>query len=414
MAEPLQILWYIRHNDGPCPWVPEGTYPEDQNRINELARTIDELGFYGALVVGDSPFIEIASFIPITRRMRFLIPIYPGSYPPATLVMQAKMFDQLSSGRLLFNQVNGTDLILPQFGIDVPSDQRYALSAEYWSVFKQLYAGEIGAHEGKYFRFGPPPPRRANRSAARLVQDPHTPVWGTGSSPAGIEHAGKVLDAFLTYLHRPDRLGAQIASARAVAARHGRALRVGTLANIIVRETEEEAWTHAQWLLEQTGAERLARLVDERLGMGRYNKATGSREGGTFATVRSDDPKIQSRIDALRAGRLPDLRSLESHPNIWSGPNGPRFDILDLGWGAYLVGSAENVAARIRELQRDLGLDIFIFMGFPLIEEARNVARLLLPLLDLDQSPPVLAEERLFGEFTTLSGATQAAVAASA
>ncbi|PWB82408.1 MAG: LLM class flavin-dependent oxidoreductase [Methylocystaceae bacterium] len=402
MADPLKILWYIRHNDGPYPWAPEGAFPKDQNRVNELARAVDELGFYGALVVGDSPFIEISSFIPITKQMRFLIPIYPGQYPPATLVKQAKEFDRLSGGRLLFNQVNGTDLILPQFGVNYPSDQRYDFSAEYWDVFKRLYAGEIGSFKGKYLEFGAPPPPRGAERRRRLVQDPYTPVWGTGTSPAGVEHAGKVIDTFLTYLHRPDRLGEQMNSARAVAKQHGRTIKVGTLANIIVRETEEEAWAHAQWLLEKTGVERLIRGVDERLKMGRYNKTTGSRKAEAFDSLHSDDPKIQSRIDALRAGRLPDLRSLESYPNIWSGPNGQRFDLLDLGYGGYLVGSGENVAARIKELQRDLGLDTFIFMGFPLIEEAKNVARYLLPLLDLDKSPPVLTEEKIFGEYSAL------------
>lgn len=391
MANPLQILWYMNPNDGPYPWKPEGGRPPSPDHMRSLAQTIDAAGFYGSLIVGRNPFIEVASLIPLTKTMRFLIPIYPGSYTPAILVQQAQTFDELSGGRLLFNQVNGTDLILPQYGIDVPSDERYQLSAEYWKTFKALYAGEIASHDGRYFKFGPPPPPRSPVANPAIVQTPHTPVWGSGASPAGVRHAGEVLDTYLTYIHRPDRLGEQIRSARSVAASHGRTLRAGTLANVIVRETEEEAWAHAQWVLEQTGAEHIVRQIENRLKLGRYNKALGSRDIPTFASLSSDDPAIQRRLDKLRAGKLPDVRELESSPNIWSGPNSwGALDVFDQGWGGYLVGSAENVAARIRELQASLGIDAFILAGWPLEEEARRVSDLLFPLLDLDRSSPVL------------------------
>ncbi|PWB82409.1 MAG: LLM class flavin-dependent oxidoreductase [Methylocystaceae bacterium] len=406
MANPLKILWYINPRDGAYPWNPDGGHVEyDPQRIRDIAIAADKAGFYGALTVGKNPFIEIGSFIPVTQNLRYLIPVYPGQYNPAALVSLAQSFDELSGGRLLFNQVNGTDFILPQFGIDVPSDERYKLSAEYWTVFKKLYAGEIGGYEGKYFRFGPPPPPRGWLEDRKvLVQDPHTPVWGSDASPAGIEHAGQVLDTYLTYLHRPDRLGAQIDAARKVAAEHGRSLPAGTLANIIVRETEEEAWDYALQLLEKTGVQNIIRQIENRLSLGRYNVALSSRKIPTFNDLNSEDPIIQRRLDALRSGKLPDVRDLESHPNIWSGPNGwGALDILDQGWGGYFVGSAENVAARIKELQANQGIDAFILAGWPLLTEAQRVADLLFPLLDLDQSRPVLGPVRTFGEYTKLA-----------
>ncbi|CAN7319748.1 LLM class flavin-dependent oxidoreductase [Caballeronia sp. LjRoot34] len=396
MANPMQILWYLRHNDGPYPWKPEGAFEPDHNRVVHLAKTVDRLGFYGALTVGESPFIETATLVPLTERMRFLIPIYPGVYPPALLVKQAQTFDELSGGRLLFNQVNGTDSILPQFGIYESGAGRYKISAEYWKVFKQLYAGEIAEYDGKFFKFGAPPHARTlTEGKPRLVQYPHTPVWGSGASPGGIRHAGEVLDTYLTYLHDPAKLGRQIAAAREVAASFGRTLRAGTLANIIVRETEEEAWDHARWLLEQTGAETIVKQIDARLRHREF-------DAGGFAGLQSDDPLIQRRIDALRAGRLPDVRELESAPNIWSGPaSWSAVDILDKGWGAYLVGSAENVAARMKALQRDIGIDVFILAGWPLTEEAERIASLLLPLLELDTSLPDLRPTAPVKQFTS-------------
>ncbi|CAN7319797.1 LLM class flavin-dependent oxidoreductase [Caballeronia sp. LjRoot34] len=399
MSHPMQVLWYINPNDGPFPWKPEGARPAHFDQVVELAKTIDQLGYFGALTVGRNPFVETATLIPVTKQMRFLIPIYPGSYSPAILAQQAQVFDELSGGRLLFNQVNGTDKILPQYGIRVGSDERYELSAEYWTLFKQLYSGEVGAHEGRHFQIGDPPPVPlvSTKGEGPLVQNPHTPVWGSGASPAGIRHAGQVLDTYLTYLHRPDRLGAQIAAAREVATTHGRTLKVGTLANIIVRETEAEAWEHAEWVMEQTGAAHIVSQIERRLNLGRYNVAFGARDTKGFDSLESDDSLIQSRIDALRAGKLPPVRSLESAPNIWSGVNAwGALDLFDQGWGGYFVGSAKNVAERMRELQRDLGIDVFILAGWPLVEEAKRVKELLFPLLDLDHYSPALAPLRRF------------------
>nr|MBE9182940.1 alkanesulfonate monooxygenase [Oculatella sp. LEGE 06141] len=47
-----------------------------------------------------------------------------------------------------------------------------------------------------------------------------------------------------------------------------------------------------------------------------------------------------------------------------------------------LVGDADTVAARIQEYA-DLGIDTFIFSGYPHLEEAYRVAELLFPKLPL-------------------------------
>jgi alkanesulfonate monooxygenase len=392
MPNPIQLMWYINPHDGPFPWSPDGAYRPDLMRSREIAVQIDRDGYFGTLVVGKNPLIETTTWIPLTQTLRFLIPIYPGVIPVGFFAHQAQLFDSISGGRLLINQVNGTDQVVRHYGVDVPSDERYALSVEYWSAFKRLYAGDTTPFSGKYIHYGPPPVSKNTIAVPGLhLQDPHTPVWGSGTSPAGIRQAGAVLDVYLCYLHRPDRLAAQIAAARAAAAEHGRTIAAGILCNIIVRETEAEAWAHAQWVLEKTGAAQMVRMIDGRLKTGRYQPHLGSREAAGFDSLASDDPRQQARIEALRAGAVPDARLLESAPNIWTGPNPwGALDLLDLGWGGYFVGSAENVAARMREIQETAGVDTFILAGWPSKEEAKRVAQLLMPLLELHNERPRL------------------------
>src|SRR5437764_4755177 len=138
MANPLKILWHLNPYDGPYPWNPDGMLPYDANCMRDTAIAADKAGYYGALTVGKNAFVEVSSFIPLTKNLRYLVPVYPGQYPPALLVQMAQTYDELSNGRLIFNQVNGTDLNLPQYGVFVRSDDRYEMSAEYWSIFKKL------------------------------------------------------------------------------------------------------------------------------------------------------------------------------------------------------------------------------------------------------------------------------------
>jgi len=145
----------------------------------------------------------------------------------------------------------------------------------------------------------------------------------------------------------------KIEQVRAKAAAQGRTIRFGIRLHVIVRETTEEAWQAADRLI--------ANLDDE----------TIKKAQAAFART---DSVGQHRMAALHGG---DRNKLEISPNLWAGVG-----LVRSGAGTALVGDGPTVAARMQEYA-DLGIDTFIFSGYPHLEEAYRVSELLFPHLDL-------------------------------
>ena len=151
---------------------------------------------------------------------------------------------------------------------------------------------------------------------------------------------------------------------------------------MIVRETEEQAWERFSEQLAHARPETVLATADRNLRSFGY---PGLDE------ITSENPQVQGRIDALRAGRIPGRELLEFAPNMaaglttWTAAE-PPFDIAGKGTGTYFVGSAENVAAAMSSVAERAGIDIWILSGWPLAREAEITAELLLPLLATDRS----------------------------
>ncbi|WP_338837645.1 LLM class flavin-dependent oxidoreductase [Gordonia polyisoprenivorans] len=391
-----KVLWYISPVDGRYPWAEDGRYPVDHSRLQRLAQTIDRRGYYGALLgtYAHDVWTTASTLLPPTQRLRFLLPVYPGVISPTYLAQQALTFEDHSGGRLLFNAVKGTESISRSFGLNISNDVRYAVSEEYWELFKKVYQGKPITEPGKCWDLtelaeGAPTEVDGVNGTEALglgpIQLPHTPIWGAAASPAGIEHSARVLDEFLAFWDRPDKLAKLFGDVKKAAAAQGRQVKLGVHGSVIERETEEEAWAHAQWLLDQTTGPGLRAFADAAL-QGRQGVPGGVED------LSSDDPQVQFRIDTLKASRVPKARDLEIAPNLWSGvtPWSP-LDPQGAGWGTFIVGDPKQVADRIHELEEEYSIDSLILSNWPLAEEAERFADLVLPLLDLDHDAPALS-----------------------
>lgn len=193
----------------------------------------------------------------------------------------------------------------------------------------------------------------AARSCYSLPQQPRPPLYFGGSSDVAQDLAAEQVDLYLTWGEPPEQVAEKIAQVREKAARHGRTVRFGIRLHVIVRETNEEAWEAAESLISHLDDDTIARAQ---------------------AAFAKTDSVGQQRMAALHNGRRD---KLEISPNLWAGVGLARG-----GAGTALVGDAATVAERINEYAA-LGIDSFIFSGYPHLEEAYRVGELLFPLLDV-------------------------------
>jgi alkanesulfonate monooxygenase len=365
----MKIFWFIpTHGDGRYLGTAEGGRNLDFDYLRQVAVAADTQGFYGVLLPTgrscEDAWVVASSLIPETNRLRFLVALRPGLVSPTLGARMCVTFDRLSRGRLLINVVTGGDPVeLAGDGVFYNHDERYEVTDEFLTIWRDLLSGtpkEVN-FEGKHLRV---------RGASTLipgVQRPYPPLYFGGSSPAGIEVGAKHVDVYLTWGEPPAQVAAKIADVRVAADKAGRNIRFGIRLHVIVRETDEEAWR---------AAARLVSRLDERT-IQRAQK-----------TLVRQDSHGQRRMLAFQTSNGGDLsrEALEISPNLWAG-----IGLVRGGAGTALVGSAETVAARIQEYH-ELGIENFIFSGYPHLEEAYRVAELLFPRLPLRHGDPSRAE----------------------
>ncbi|EFA69066.1 alkanesulfonate monooxygenase, FMNH(2)-dependent [Cylindrospermopsis raciborskii S07] len=363
----MEVLWFIpTHGDGRYLATGIGGRSVNFDYWRQIAQAVDQLGFTGALLPTgrscEDAWVLASSLIAHTKKMRFLVAIRPGLMSPGLAARMAAAFDRISGGRLLINVVTGGDPIeAAGDGLHLSHDQRYQLTDEFLTVWREIASGEISNFTGEYFNI------QEGKILFPTVQKPYPPLWFGGSSHIAQEIAAKHVDVYLTWGEPPQQVAEKIKQVKKLATAQGRTLRFGIRLHVIVRETESEAWDAANDLI---------RYVDE--------------------DAISKAQQAYSRMDSVGQQRMTELHNgsrenLEISPNLWAG-----IGLVRGGAGTALVGDPDTVAARMQEYA-DVGIETFIFSGYPHLEEAYRVAELLFPRLPLDNLPTW--EPQLFSPF---------------
>jgi alkanesulfonate monooxygenase len=353
----LDIHWFIpTHGDGRYLGTAVGGRAITPEYLRQLAGAIDHLGYAGALLpTGKScedAWITAASLIAVTQRMKFLVAIRPGLSSPGMAARMAATFDRLSGGRLLVNVVTGGDPHeMAADGLHLDKQGRYELTGEFLGVWRAMMRQQVMDFDGKHLMV------KGAKLLFPPVQNPYPPLYFGGSSPIAKAIAAQHVDLYLTWGEPLTQVAEKIADVRRLASQYGRTLRFGIRLHVIVRETTAQAWDAANDLIRY--------LDDETIAAAQNALAQSDSEG-------------QRRMVALHGGRRD---CLEISPNLWAGVG-----LVRGGAGTALVGDPDIIAQRIQEYI-DLGIDTFIFSGYPHLEEAYRFAELVFPKLPLENLP---------------------------
>ncbi|POF63591.1 alkanesulfonate monooxygenase, FMNH(2)-dependent [Novacetimonas maltaceti] len=353
IPEKINALWFLpTHGDTRYLGTQKGGRAVDLPYLQQVAQAADTLGYYGVLIPTgrscEDSWVTASALAPLTRRLRFLIALRPGLLSPTLAARMTATLDRFSQGRLLINIVTGGDPAENAGdGLFADHATRYEITDEFLDIYRALLRGEHVTYEGKHIQV------RDGHLLFPAFQKDGPPVYFGGSSEAASHVAAKSVDKYLTWGEPPAQVAEKIAHIRALARARGREVSFGIRLHVIVRETTAEAWADA---------ERLISHLDD---------ATVAKAQSVFARM---DSVGQSRMRALHGGRRD---KLEISPNLWAGVG-----LVRGGAGTALVGDAATVAERIDEYRR-LGIDTFIFSGYPHVEEAYQFGERVLPLLPL-------------------------------
>ncbi len=365
------VLWFLpTHGDGRYLGTTNGGRHVSLSYLRQIAQAADDLGYFGVLLPTgrscEDSWIVASALVPLTRRLRYLVAVRPGLQSPSVAARMTATLDRISEGRLLINVVTGGDPGENKGdGIFLGHDERYEVTREFLSVYKDLLAEKTVEFKGKHLAI----------EDGRLLFPPHQaggpPLYFGGSSDAGIDVAVDTVDKYLTWGEPPASVAEKINRVNEMARARGRKVSFGIRLHVIVRETNAEAWKAADELIQHVSDE-------------------------TIASAQ----KIFSRMDSVGQQRMAQLHGgrrdkLEISPNLWAGVG-----LVRGGAGTALVGDPETVAARIKEYQA-IGIDTFIMSGYPHLEEAYRFAELVFPHLSLnkgDNVTPLRVNTGPFGE----------------
>lgn len=312
--------------------------------LASIVRAAETFGFTGALIPTgawcEDAFITAALLARETTSLAFLVALRPGLVSPTLSAQMTATFARHAPGRILLNVVVGGEAHEQRaFGDHLDKDARYERADEYLDVVRRLWAGETVTTHGNHVT--------VEEAALATLPNPLPPFYFGGSSTAAGPVAARHADVYLTWGEPPAAVAEKVEWIRGEAAKQGRSIRFGIRLHTISRDSADDAWLQA---------DKLVAALDE--------ETVRSAQAGLARSQSEGQRRMLALHEANRAdGSWHDARSLEIAPNLWSGVG-----LVRGGAGTALVGSHTEVADRIAEYA-EIGIDEFIFSGYPHLEE---------------------------------------------
>ena len=171
-----------------------------------------------------------------------------------------------------------------------------------------------------------------------------------GSSPIAKKIAAELADVYMLWGETLENTKQEIDEVKRLVAAEGRDVSYSISFQIVLGDTEEEAWANANKLISK--ADRAA--FEQKNELSKNGEAVGlKRLHALMENAKDDDFKIG--------------------PNLWAGLT----QVLS-GNSIALVGTPDQVADRIIEFV-ELGFDKILLRGFPHLETAEKVGEYVIP-----------------------------------
>jgi alkanesulfonate monooxygenase len=290
--------------------------------------------------LGIDPVTFAAAVAPQVTAMKLLVAIRAGELHVAQLARQLASLNQLLHGRLTINIISSD---LP--GETMASHRRYRRTLETMIALQSLLRGEAVDSHGEFVQLAIDAPRIAREWPCTA------PFYFGGLSEPARDVAAQSADVYLMWPDTMTNVAALVSDMKARATRFERTLRFGYRVHVVVRNTEAEARDAARYVVA---------TLDPGVGEAIRQR---SLDSGSVGVARQSE----LRADADDEGYV------EAH--LWTGIGAGRS-----GCGAAIVGDPDQVAAKLRAYEA-LGIDTFVFSGYPHAREAQRFAELVLPLL---------------------------------
>ena len=322
-------------------------YKSNWYNTKNIVEAADKLGYKNILCpssyqVGQDTLTFIAGMATLTKEINFLAAIRCGEIHPPMLARTIATLDHMLKGRLTLNIISSD---LP--GMELDSTERYLRSKEVIEILKQCWTKNRLDFNGKYYQFD------LTTQPVKVYQQNGGPLlYFGGYSEAGMELCAEHCDVYLMWPDTENKLVELMKNISERAKKYNRTVQFGLRVHVIVRETEEEARSYADYLISK---------LDLSLGENIRN--------------RSQDAK------SLGVARQTELREKSDEkffvePNLWTG-----IGLARSGCGAAIVGNPDQVITKINKYQK-MGIRSFIFSGYPHLQECKIFAKLVLPKIN--------------------------------
>jgi alkanesulfonate monooxygenase len=344
----LEFGWFLPTSGDTIAYgTKEGAIAPSMELFERIARAAEASQFEYMLVPVASScwdaYIVSSMILAKTRSLKMLVAARPGYANPVLMARMIAAIDQLSGGRVAVNLIAGqSDDEARQDGVSLAKEDRYAMMDEDVTVMKQLWSSRAPLEfRGRFHTL----------NGARVSPRPSVVprFYLGGGSQEAWELSAKHSSVHLFWGDTVDTIRANMASIRAMAARHGRQDEIGfgMRLQMICRPTEEEAWEAARALVANV-TEAQTEFIRTH-----YSTSAANRRVQELAITHGD----------LIA------------PHLWTGITRVR-----PGAGIVVVGNPQQCADTLQQFI-DLGCHSFCLSGYLHDEECVRFAKWVRPLI---------------------------------